>query len=154
MLRIGLGYDLHRLAAGKKLVLGGVEIPSDLGCIAHSDGDALVHALIDALVSPCNMGDVGRLFPDTDERYRGASSIELLEAVMKTFPAGTKILSIDSVIVLDHPKLLPYIQPMKERLGKVLAVSPAAIGIKGKTSEALKLYSVECWVNVLMETEA
>ena len=151
MLKIGLGYDLHKLAPGRKLILGGVELPGKWGCVAHSDGDALIHAVIDSLLSPMNLGDIGSLFPDTDEQFRGISSMKLLEKTVGLVAGKLEIQNIDCVVILDQPKILLYLAEMKKNIAGVLGIPENRIGIKGKTSENTRLTSVECHAVVLME---
>lgn len=138
MHRIGFGYDIHRLEPGRRLVLGGIDIPHGAGLLGHSDGDALVHAIIDALLGALGEGDVGTLFPDTDERYRGARSVGLLEAVMgRLREKGAAIVNVDSVVVAEEPKIGPHAAAMKAALAPVLGLAPGALGIKAKTNEGL-----------------
>ena len=138
MLKIGFGYDIHRLEAGRKLFLGGIEIPSSTGLLGHSDGDALIHAVIDALLGALGEGDIGVLFPDTDPRYEGVRSTGLLEAIVGFVRArGAEIVNVDSVIVAEEPKMGPHIPAMKTALAPILGVPPSAIGIKAKTNEGL-----------------
>jgi 2-C-methyl-D-erythritol 2,4-cyclodiphosphate synthase len=138
MLKIGFGYDIHRLEAGRKLFLGGIEIPSSTGLLGHSDGDALIHAVIDALLGAVGEGDIGVLFPDTDPRYEGVRSTGLLEAIVGFVRArGAEIVNVDSVIVAEEPKMGPHIPAMKTALAPILGVPPSAIGIKAKTNEGL-----------------
>lgn len=138
MLKIGFGYDIHRLEAGRKLFLGGIEIPSSTGLLGHSDGDALIHAVIDALLGALGEGDIGVLFPDTDPRYEGVRSTGLLEAIVGFVRArGAEIVNVDSVIVAEEPKMGPHIPAMKTALSPILGVPPSAIGIKAKTNEGL-----------------
>lgn len=153
MICVGLGYDLHRLALGLPLWIGGVRIDSSYGCIAHSDGDVLVHALIDALVGPFHHTDIGSLFPDTDPRYRGARSLDLLAEVKDRFLGDITIHNIDAVLVLDAPKLSPYRATIAENLACVLGITPDVITLKAKTSEKTALNTISCWVVVLLEKD-
>jgi 2-C-methyl-D-erythritol 2,4-cyclodiphosphate synthase len=138
MHKIGLGYDIHRLAAGRKLFLGGIDVPSGAGLLGHSDGDALIHAVIDAILGALGEGDIGALFPDTDPRYEGVRSADLLEAIMGFVRArGAEIVNVDSIIVAEEPKMGPHIPAMKAALSPVLGIPPSAIGIKAKTNEGL-----------------
>ena len=138
MHKIGFGYDIHRLEAGRRLVLGGVDIPHAAGLLGHSDGDALVHAVIDALLGALGEGDIGTQFPDTDPRYKDARSLGLLETVVGLVRSrGASIVNIDSVIVAEEPKMGPHIPAMKAALAPVLGVPEAAVGIKAKTNEDL-----------------
>ena len=138
MHKIGFGYDIHRLAAGRRLVLGGTDVPSDAGLVGHSDGDALVHAVIDALLGALGQGDIGTHFPDTDPRTAGARSLGLLERVMDLVRSrGAEIVNVDAVIVAEAPKMAPHIPAMKAALAPVLGVPEGALGIKAKTNEGL-----------------
>jgi 2-C-methyl-D-erythritol 2,4-cyclodiphosphate synthase len=138
MHKIGFGYDIHRLEAGRRLVLGGIEIPFEAGLLGHSDGDALVHAVIDALLGALGEGDIGTQFPDTDPRYKGAQSTRLLETVAALVRArGGEIINVDAVVVAEEPKLGPHAAAMKAVLGPVLGLPAGALGIKAKTNEGL-----------------
>lgn len=134
-MRIGIGNDIHRLIEGRPLILGGVEIPYSKGEEAHSDGDVLVHAIIDAILGACAKGDIGRLFPPSDERYKDADSLQLLKQTVEY--AGAKIINIDSSITLEEPKLRPYISAMRERIAEVLSIDIDRVSIKAKTNEGL-----------------
>ena len=135
-IRCGIGYDSHRLAEGRKLVIGGVELDSPRGPVAHSDGDVLSHAIVDALLGAANLGDIGRHFPDTDSRWKGASSKIFLEEIGRLLEArGLRILNIDSVVVLDEPKLGPHIPAMAQNLAAWLGIDPAQVSVKAKTTE-------------------
>lgn len=134
-MRIGIGNDIHRLIEGRPLILGGVEIPYSKGEEAHSDGDVLVHAIIDAILGACAKGDIGRLFPPSDERYKDADSLQLLKQAMEY--TGAKIINIDSSITLEEPKLSPYISAMRERIAEVLSIDIDRVSIKAKTNEGL-----------------
>ena len=135
MMRIGIGNDIHRLIEGRPLILGGVEIPYSKGEEAHSDGDVLVHAIIDAILGACAKGDIGRLFPPSDERYKDADSLQLLKQAVEY--TGAKIINIDSSITLEEPKLSPYISAMRERIAEVLSIDIDRVSIKAKTNEGL-----------------
>ncbi|HHS50958.1 MAG TPA: 2-C-methyl-D-erythritol 2,4-cyclodiphosphate synthase [candidate division Zixibacteria bacterium] len=136
--RIGQGYDIHKLAYGKRLVLGGVEIPFDMGCIAHSDGDTLCHAITDALLGAGGLGDIGKHFPDTDESLAGVSSLVIMaEAFAEVKKHLWRINNIDATIILERPKLAEYIPNMCEKIAGVLHISPDIINIKAKTAETL-----------------
>jgi len=138
MLKIGFGYDIHRFEAGRRLVLGGIDIPHGAGLLGHSDGDALVHAVIDALLGALGEGDVGSLFPDTDERFRGARSVGLLEAVMARLrERGGAVVNVDAVVVAEEPRIGPHAAAMKAALAPVLGIPEGALGIKAKTNEGL-----------------
>jgi len=137
-MRIGQGYDVHRLKEGRKLILGGVDIPWELGLDGHSDADVLVHAVMDALLGAAALGDIGKLFPDTDERYRGADSVKLLEAVGKLLcEKGYRICNIDSTIVAQRPKLAPHLPKMAENMARALEIEPGQVSVKATTEEKL-----------------
>jgi 2-C-methyl-D-erythritol 2,4-cyclodiphosphate synthase len=136
--RIGLGYDIHRLADGRDLIIGGVKITHERGLLGHSDADVLVHAIIDALLGAVALDDIGTLFPDTDPKYKDADSILLLKNVYeKVQQEGYWINNIDSNIIAQEPKMMPYIPKMKEILSDVLDLEPMDISIKAKTKEKL-----------------
>ncbi len=136
--RVGLGIDFHRLSAGRRLVLGGVEIPHELGLDGHSDADVLTHALCDALLGAAGLGDIGTHFPDTDERYRGISSLRLLEAVMaRLIEVGYRPMNVDATLVAQAPKLTPHFPAMRVRLGGILRLPPDRIGLKATTPEGM-----------------
>jgi 2-C-methyl-D-erythritol 2,4-cyclodiphosphate synthase len=138
MHKIGFGYDIHRLEAGRRLVLGGIDLPHGAGLAGHSDGDALVHAVIDALLGALSAGDIGTHFPDTDPRYKDARSLGLLATVMALLKSrGASVVNIDAVIVAEEPKMGPHIPAMKAALAPVLGVPEPAVGIKAKTNEGL-----------------
>lgn len=137
-IRVGLGYDVHRLVEGRPLVLGGVAIPNSLGLEGHSDADALLHALMDALLGAAGLEDIGHHFPPGDERFRNASSLVLLAAVMRLIgEAGWRVVNVDSTVVAERPKLAPHLQGMKERIAHELGIQVAAVGIKATTNEGL-----------------
>jgi len=136
--RAGLGYDLHRLVDGRPLILGGVTIPFDKGLAGHSDADAICHAVTDAILGAAGAGDIGRHFPDTDPTWKGASSIELLrQAVAIVRAQGLAVGNVDATVILERPKLAPYIDAMRAKLADVLGVSIDCVSIKGKTNEGL-----------------
>ncbi|WP_018609326.1 2-C-methyl-D-erythritol 2,4-cyclodiphosphate synthase [Uliginosibacterium gangwonense] len=136
--RIGQGLDVHRLVEGRKLILGGVEIPYDKGLLGHSDADALLHAITDALLGAAGLGDIGRLFPDTDERFKGADSRVLLrEAYARVRAAGWEVVNVDATIIAQAPKIAPHAPAMVANLASDLALAPDCINIKGKTNERL-----------------
>lgn len=136
MYRIGQGFDVHRLAAGETLWLGGILIPHEKGTVAHSDGDVLIHAICDALLGALNMGDIGTHFPDTSEKYKDIDSKILLEETyILVKNRGFNIINIDSTICVQQPKLKPYIPKMKETMAEVLGISPDQISVKATTSE-------------------
>jgi 2-C-methyl-D-erythritol 2,4-cyclodiphosphate synthase len=137
-LRIGEGWDTHALVPGRKLVLGGVEIPYERGLLGHSDADALLHAITDALLGAAGLGDIGRHFPDTDERFRGADSVVLLqEAARRVRAEGWQLVNIDSTIVAQAPKLAPHIEAMRVRIGEALGLPARQVNVKAKTAEKL-----------------
>ncbi len=136
--RTGIGYDLHRLEDNRDLIIGGIKIPYEKGLLGHSDADVLVHAIIDALLGALSMPDIGTLFPDTDEKYKGADSIELLKKVYSMVrEKGYLINNLDTNIIAQAPKMMPYIPQMKEKLSSVLALDIEDISIKAKTKEHL-----------------
>ncbi len=151
MIKAGIGYDLHKLVRGRELIIGGEKIESEWGCLAHSDGDVLIHSLIDSIVSPLLRLDIGKLFPDSDESYNNISSLELLKKVKSQFLKDVKILSIDSVIILDEPKIGNYVPKMIQNISSVLEIEENVISIKGKTSENTKLFSIESYTITLIE---
>ena len=137
-MRIGMGYDVHRLVEGRKLVLGGVEIPHTLGLLGHSDADVLVHAIMDALLGAAALGDIGRHFPDTDSRYKGISSMKLLEHVRDLLEEnGYVVENIDATVIAQKPKLRPYIEQMEENIAETLGIAKDQINIKATTEEGL-----------------
>ncbi len=137
-IRIGNGYDIHRLTEGRDLILGGVKIPHHLGLLGHSDADVLTHAIMDALLGALSLGDIGHYFPPTDPQWAGANSLDLLAKVYLLIQnKGWKIGNIDSVIVAEQPKLKPHLAKMKEIFGKTLGIDPELIGIKATTNEKL-----------------
>ena len=136
--RIGNGYDVHRLVAGRKLILGGVEIPHSKGLDGHSDADALCHALCDALLGAVGEGDIGHHFPDTDPQWKDISSLILLERVGKICAErGYKVVNTDATLIAEQPKLAPYIDQMKQNIAKALAIGPAQVNVKATTTETL-----------------
>lgn len=152
--KVGFGYDIHRLKKGRKLYLGGVEIPHSHGLLGHSDGDALIHAVIDALLGAQGEGDIGRLFPDTDAEFKDIRSTDLLKRIMARLKRKRlDVLNIDAVIVAQAPKLAPYVEKMKETLSSILSIPRDNIGIKAKTNEGLGLIgggrAIACWAVAL-----
>jgi 2-C-methyl-D-erythritol 2,4-cyclodiphosphate synthase len=134
----GIGYDSHRLAEGRRLILGGVDIPSELGLEGHSDADVLTHAVIDALLGAAGLGDIGEHFPDTDERYRDADSLELLESVVRTVTSeGLKIVNIDCTVVMERPKLGQHRQAIRARLAQLLGLEERRVNVKATTGEGI-----------------
>ena len=138
MIRMGQGYDVHRLVEGRKLILGGVEVAHEKGLLGHSDADVLVHAICDALLGAAALGDIGRRFPDTDEKYRGISSLSLLAEVGKMLSAmECEINNIDATVIADTPKLAPYIDTMRRKIADTLGIGTGAVSIKATTQEGL-----------------
>jgi len=136
--RIGIGYDIHRLTEGRKLFLGGIEIPYTLGLFGHSDGDALLHAICDALLGAISGQDIGEHFPDTDQRYHNLSSIELLKSTMDLVSvSGYKIGNIDAVVIAQEPCLSPFKKKIQEKVSSVLKIKESCVNIKAKTQEGL-----------------
>ena len=135
-MKIGQGYDIHRLIFGRDLILGGVKIPYEKGLLGHSDADVLIHAIIDSIFGAMNIGDIGEHFPDNDPQYKGISSLELLRHTAKLLDNnGYKIINIDSTVICEKPKLLPYKDDMKKNISNALSISPDLISIKAKTKE-------------------
>jgi 2-C-methyl-D-erythritol 2,4-cyclodiphosphate synthase len=156
MIKIGLGYDIHRLSKGRDLFLGGVKIPHPSGLVGHSDGDCLIHALIDALLGAVGEVDIGQRFPDTDSAYKGIRSTVLLRTVMSRLRRRrTQVLNADVVVVAQAPKLAPHIEAMKNALCPLLGVARENLGIKAKTNEGLGVLgrekAIACWAVVLVE---
>ena len=136
--RIGEGWDTHALVAGRKLIIGGVGIPFDRGLLGHSDADVLLHAITDALLGGAGLGDIGRHFPDTDERFKGAdSAVLLIEAVRRVREQGFEISNIDSTVIAQSPKLAPYIDAMRQRIAQALGVAVMQVNVKAKTAEKM-----------------
>jgi 2-C-methyl-D-erythritol 2,4-cyclodiphosphate synthase len=136
--RVGIGYDVHRLAPGRRLVLGGVEIEADVGLDGHSDADVLTHAVIDALLGASALGTIGEHFPDTDERYRDASSLELLAATLAIVEAaGRRVVNVDSVVVAERPRLQPHLAEMARHLAETLGIDQDLVGVKATSPEAV-----------------
>ncbi len=136
--RIGQGYDVHQLVAGRKLILGGVEIPHATGLLGHSDADALLHAITDALLGAAGLGDIGRHFPDTDPRYRGADSRVLLRDTVALLAArGWRPVNVDATLIAQQPRLAPHIPAMAACIAADLGIAPDCVNVKGKTNEKL-----------------
>ena len=136
--RIGHGYDVHRLVEGRKLIMGGVEIPYEKGLLGHSDADVLLHAVSDALLGALALGDIGKHFPDTDPAYAGADSLKLLELVVEKVKAqGYAVGNLDATILCQKPKLAPYIAPMREKIAAACGVSVEQVSVKATTEEKL-----------------
>lgn len=137
-MRIGQGYDVHRLVEGRKLILGGVDIPYERGLLGHSDADVLVHAIMDALLGAAAMGDIGKLFPDTDPRYEGADSLALLsEVCMRLRSAGFEPGNIDATVIAQAPKLAPHIEAMRRNIAAAAAMDISRVSVKATTEERL-----------------
>ena len=137
-MRVGMGYDVHRLTVGRKLIMGGVEIPYEKGLLGHSDADVLVHAVMDALLGAAALGDIGKHFPDTDPEYEGVSSIRLLEYVGRILEEnGYVIENIDATIIAQRPKMRPYIDQMRENMAEALGIETNQVSVKATTEEGL-----------------
>jgi 2-C-methyl-D-erythritol 2,4-cyclodiphosphate synthase len=137
-LRIGEGWDIHALVPGRKLIIGGVDVPFERGLLGHSDADVLLHAITDALLGAAGLGDIGRHFPDTDAKFKGADSLALLaEAASRVRAQGFEIGNVDSTVIAQAPKLAPYIDAMRERIAHALGVAAAQVNVKAKTAEQL-----------------
>ncbi len=137
-MRAGIGYDIHRFEAGRKLVLGGVELTGEMGLGGHSDADVLLHAIIDALLGAAGLGDIGQLFPDNDPQWEGASSVDLLaRAVVAVRAAGFEVESVDSTVMVERPRLAPHVPAMRERIAGAIGCDPRRVSVKATTSEGL-----------------
>ncbi|MBD5133051.1 MAG: 2-C-methyl-D-erythritol 2,4-cyclodiphosphate synthase [Clostridiales bacterium] len=137
-MRIGHGYDVHRLVEGRRLILGGVDIPYEKGLLGHSDADVLTHAVMDALLGAAALGDIGKLFPDNDPAYEGADSLALLKRVVEVLGEnGYMIGNVDATVLAQRPKLAPHIPLMREKLAAVMGVDPARVSVKATTEEGL-----------------
>ena len=137
MVRTGIGYDIHRLAEGRRLVIGGVDIPHDKGPVGHSDGDALIHAIIDAVLGASAMGDIGTHFPDTEDEFKDIASTELLKRTSDKVKKVGRVEYIDSVVVFERPKIMPHVVKMRKVLADLLEMPGEKISIKAKTSEGM-----------------
>ncbi len=134
----GIGYDSHRLVAGRKLILGGVEIPNEIGLDGHSDADVLTHAVIDALLGAAGLGDIGEQFPDSDERYRDADSLGLLASVLPlVFAQGLELVNVDTTVVMERPKLSPHREVIRESLASALGLAIQRVNVKASTGEGI-----------------
>ena len=143
-MRIGHGYDVHRLVEGRKLILGGVCIPHEKGLLGHSDADVLCHAIMDALLGAAALGDIGKLFPDSDDKFLGADSIELLREVCSVINAnGYKLINIDSTVIAQKPKLSPYIEKMRITLAAAMDIPTDCVSVKATTEEKLGFTGAE-----------
>ena len=137
--RIGIGYDIHRLVQGRRLVLGGVEIPFEKGLLGHSDSDVLTHAICDALLGAAALGDIGTHFPDSDPQWAGASSLDLLGQVVQLLAdTGFRVTNVDATVMAEQPKLKPHIDPMRKQLASIIGVGVDRVSVKAKTSEGLE----------------
>ncbi len=137
-MRVGLGYDIHKLVKGRKLILGGVHIPYDRGLLGHSDADVLLHAIKDAILGALALGDIGKHFPDTDDSYEGADSLKLLEKVSEIIsPKGYAVNNIDAIIIAEKPKMAPYVDQMRENIASALNISAHQVNVKATTTEGL-----------------
>lgn len=137
-MRVGIGYDVHKLVQGRKLIVGGVEIEYEKGLLGHSDADVLIHAIMDALLGAASLGDIGKHFPDTDEKFRDISSISLLKHVAETLANnGYRVNNIDATIVAQQPKMAPYIEDMKKNISYTLGIKEDTVNIKATTEEGL-----------------
>ena len=137
-MRVGMGYDVHRLVEGRKLILGGVEIPYEKGLLGHSDADVLIHAIMDALLGAAALGDIGKHFPDTDPQYKGISSVELLKHVAKLLDENNYVIeNIDATIIAQAPKMRPHIDTMRENIAKALLIDVGQVNVKATTEEGL-----------------
>lgn len=137
-MRIGHGYDVHRLVEGRKLIIGGVEISHKTGLLGHSDADVLLHAISDAILGACALGDIGAMFPDSDEKWRGADSLKLLNAVVQRVnDSGFRIVNIDSTLIAQQPKMKPYIDMMRQNIADVCDIDVSFVSVKATTEECL-----------------
>lgn len=137
-MRVGMGYDVHRLVEGRKLILGGVEIPYEKGLLGHSDADVLIHAIMDALLGAAALGDIGKHFPDTDPRYKGISSVELLKHVAKLLDENNYVIeNIDATVIAQRPKLRPYMEEMTKNIAGALGIEENRLNLKATTEEGL-----------------
>jgi 2-C-methyl-D-erythritol 2,4-cyclodiphosphate synthase len=151
--RIGIGYDIHRLVEGRKLFLGGIEFPYGKGCLGHSDGDPVLHAVCDALLGALGLGDIGEHFPDTDRRYKGIPSSRLVEEVRLLLDkSGYRIDNMDIIVIAEEPKLFPFKKEMKKKICSLLGIEESRLNIKAKTNEELdalgRREAVACWAGV------
>lgn len=135
---VGLGYDIHQLAAGESLILGGVEFDSSLGTVAHSDGDVLLHALMDAILGACGLGDIGEHFPDTDPKYKGANSADLTRFVCKLIDSeGYKLINVDCTLILEKPKILPFKAQIRQNIAEYCSLPIERVNVKATTHEKI-----------------
>ncbi len=138
MERIGIGFDSHRLVPSRKLILGGVEIPFEFGLLGHSDGDVLIHSIIDAILGAIHSGNIGKMFPDTNPEFKGISSIKLLERVVSILSdKNFKIVNVDSVLIMEKPKILPFVDSIEKNIATALGISCNSVSVKPKTNEGM-----------------
>lgn len=143
-MRVGMGYDVHKLVEGRDLIVGGVKIPHTLGLLGHSDADVLLHAIMDALLGAAALGDIGKHFPDTDPKYKGASSLKLLEVVGKLIAEnGYVVENIDATIIAQKPKMRPYIEEMEKNIAQTLGIDVSQVNVKATTEEGLGFTGTE-----------
>ncbi len=157
--RVGIGYDLHRLVEERKLIIGGVQIPYIKGLLGHSDADVLIHAISDALLGAISGGDIGELFPDTDPKYQGISSSELLKIVLGLLhKKGWRVVNIDTVLIAEEPKMSPFKNRIQENLSKIMNIDKDCVSIKAKTNEGLggvgRKEGIACFATVLIKKES
>lgn len=155
-MRIGNGYDVHRFAEGRKLILGGVDVPHEKGLDGHSDADVLLHAVMDAMLGAAALGDIGQHFPDTDEAYKGISSVKLLQHTAALLDKeGYAVVNIDSIIAAQRPKLMPYLPQMRENIANAAGMDPGDVSVKATTTERLgfegREEGISAWAVVLIE---
>ncbi|MCS7258744.1 MAG: 2-C-methyl-D-erythritol 2,4-cyclodiphosphate synthase [candidate division WOR-3 bacterium] len=153
---VGIGFDIHRLTLGRKLILGGIEIPFDKGLLGHSDGDVLCHAICDALLSSAGLSDIGSFFPDTDPKYKDISSVVILKEILARIKKKKlKIINLSAVLICETPKLNPYFKQIKTQLAKILKISENNIGLSAKTTEQMlfsfKKQAIACFAVVLVK---
>lgn len=156
MIRIGQGYDVHKFAAGRKLIIGGTEIDHERGLSGHSDADVLIHAIMDAMLGALALGDIGKMFPDNDDRYKGADSMKLLTEVNKAIMSrGYKVSNIDSTIIAQEPRMSPYIDTMRKNISDTLGIKGTQVSVKATTEEGLgftgQKLGIAAWAVVLLE---
>ena len=157
MIRIGFGYDIHPLESGRKLYIGGVEVPFDKGAVGHSDGDVLIHAICDALLGAVGFGDIGKLFPDTDDKYKNARSEIFLKKVGEILRENKcKVINIDSTVVLEKPKIAQFTDKMREKIASVLEIEPNRVSVKAKRNEGFgdigSGKAIGCYAVAMVET--
>lgn len=153
MFKTGIGFDIHKFVKGRKFILGGIEIPYNKGLLGHSDGDVLIHSISDAILGALGRPDIGYYFPDTDEKIKGIDSGKILKRVLEILKEdGYKIINIDSVVICEKPKILPFVKEIKENLSNLIGIEKEKIGIKGKTTEGIdKGNYCACFSTVLIE---